>query len=259
MLKSCMTFLCSRTFRIQLAVGVFGLFLGFFILKFSLRQFTRFGDHIAVAEVIGLDRSSAESLLAAQGLEAIILDSIYDPRGRAGAVVDQDPKPLDAVKTGRKVYLTVYRSQPPRERIEVAEGMDAQVARIILGNKGFEFSEHYVATDDLAGLVVEVRQGASSLLPDDRQPRGAHLELVIGQSRRRSVELPNFTGLLLNDVLATIEELGLTAGRIEYETRDTAAAVVRSQQPEFVTGRRIALESLIDLTVLAPPAIDKYP
>jgi len=256
-LESCWAYVCSRTFWKQLAAAFAGLILVFFVLKFSLRNFTRFHDHITVAEVVGLDRTGAISILEAQGLEAILLDSIYDPRGRAGAVVEQDPRPLAQVKTGRKVYLTVYRSEAPSERIEVTEGMDAQVARIILQNKGFRFVERYVPTADLAGLVVEVRRAGEALLSDDRAPRGAEVELLIGVSTREMVELQDFSGWDLSDAILRIEELELTLGRVDYISMDTANAVVRSQQPSYVQGRRIALHALIDLSVEGTPIPDE--
>jgi beta-lactam-binding protein with PASTA domain len=247
-LKSCLAFLRSRIFWMQLAIGLLGIVVLFFALKFGLRQFTRYNDHITVAKVVGLDRAGALAMLESQGLEPILLDSIYDPRGRAGAVVDQDPRPLAQVKSGRKVYLTVYRSGAPSERIEVTEGMDAQVARIILRNKGFGFVEQYVSTTDLAGLIVEVRRRGKVLLADDRAPRGAELELHIGISKQQMVELPDFSGVLLRDAVSRIEALGLKLGRVKYASADSADAVVLSQQPPFVQGRRIALNALIDLS-----------
>jgi hypothetical protein len=45
-----------------------------------------------------------------------------------------------------------------------------------------------------------------------------------------------------------IEALGLKLGRVKYASADTADAVVQSQQPPFVQGRRIALDALIDLS-----------
>ena len=49
--------------------------------------------------------------------------------GSREAVVEQDPAAGVEVKGTRNVYLTVYRSTPPNERLEIEELMDAGVAQ----------------------------------------------------------------------------------------------------------------------------------
>ena len=104
--------------------------------------------------MVGLDQGGAEVALMAAGLEPVIIDSLYNADGEPGAVVEQDPAAGVEVKGTRNVYLTVYRSTPPSERLEIEEGMDAGVARILLDVKGFPFRERYAPTEDLAGLVL---------------------------------------------------------------------------------------------------------
>ena len=107
-------FLISRVFWVQLGLAaVLGL-VGFVALNVGLRGFTRHSERIAVPAVVGLDRTGAAVALEAAGLRPVVIDSLYNAKGQPGAVVEQDPGAGVEVKGTRNVYLTVYRSTPPR-------------------------------------------------------------------------------------------------------------------------------------------------
>ena len=255
-------FFISRVFWIQLGLaGVLGV-LGFVSLNIGLRGYTRHSERIAVPGVVGLDRQGAMAVLESAGLNPVVIDSLYNAKGQPGAVVEQDPAIGVEVKGTRNVYLTVYRSTPPSERLEIEEGMDAGVARILLDVKGFSFREWYEPTDELSGLVLGVRDAkGDSVGPDDRLPKGAELVLVIGERLERQVELPNFVGLAFSEAVSVLEEMELTSGRWRWsrpalDGLDSLQAVISSQLPEFVPGRRVRVGSEIDFEILLPEPID---
>lgn len=255
-------FLISRVFWVQLGLAaVLGL-VGFVALNVGLRGFTRHSERIAVPAVVGLDRTGATVALEAAGLRPVVIDSLYNAKGQPGAVVEQDPAAGVEVKGTRNVYLTVYRNTPPSERLEIEEGMDAGVARILLDVKGFDFRERYEPTEDLAGLVLGVQDvRGDSLGPEDRLPKGASLVLVIGERTERQVDLPDFVGLSFMEAVALIQDAELAEGRFRWSAlpadgADTARAVISSQLPEYVPGRRVRAGSEIDFDVLLPEGVD---
>ena len=255
-------FLISRVFWVQLGLAVVLGLVRFVALNVGLRGFTRHSERIAVPAVVGLDRTGAAVALEAAGLRPVVIDSLYNAKGQPGAVVEQDPGAGVEVKGTRNVYLTVYRSTPPSERLEIEEGMDAGVARILLDVKGFDFRERYEPTDELAGLVLGVRDvRGDSLGPDDRLPKGAELVLVIGERSERQVALPDFVGLSFREALDRIEKAELLPGRMRWSAlpadgQDTALAVISSQLPEYVPGRRVRAGSEIDFDVRLPEGVD---
>lgn len=257
-------FLISRVFWIQLGLACVMGVLGFVSLNIGLRGFTRHSERIAVPGVVGLDREGATVALESVGLNPVVIDSLYNAKGQPGAVVEQDPATGVEVKGTRNVYLTVYRSTPPSERLEIEEGMDAGVARILLDVKGFSFRERYEPTDELSGLVLGVRDAkGDSVGPDDRLPKGADLVLVIGERLERQVELPDFVGLTYADAVSILEGAELLPGRWRWsrpalDGTDSAHAVISSQLPEFVPGRRVRVGSEIDLDFLLPEPIDAH-
>ena len=255
-------FLISRTFWSQVAIAVVLAGLGFVAMNVGLRAFTRHSERIAVPGVVGFGQEGAEAILLENGLTPVIIDSLYNADGVPGAVVEQDPSEGTEVKGTRNVYLTVYRSSPPSERLEVEEGMDAGVARILLDLKGFKYRERYEPSEELAGLVLQIENiRGDSVGPDDRVLKGADLVLVIGERTERQLELPDFVGLAWTQATAMIEKVGLAPGRFRWsrmalDGRDSAMATISSQTPDYVPGRRVTEGSEVDFFIELPePAV----
>lgn len=257
-------FLISRTFWVQLGVACVLGVVGFVALNVFLRGYTRHSERIAVPAVVGVSMVEARLALEVAGLQPVIMDSLYSAQGRPGVVVEQDPAAGVEVKGTRNVYLTVYRSTPPSERLEVEEGMDAGVARILLDVKGFPFRERYEPTPELAGLVIRIENGKGETLgPEDRLRKGQPLVLVIGEVSARQVPLPDLVGLGRTAALDILEQSGLALGLERWtfaalDAADSATAVISTQVPAYTTGREVQEGTPVDLT-LAPPPPPKDP
>jgi beta-lactam-binding protein with PASTA domain len=252
-------FLISRTFWVQLGLALVLGMVGFVALNIFLRGFTRHSERIAVPGVVGLSGQAAAGALEEAGLTAVVMDSLYSAKGQPGAVLEQDPAEGVEVKGTRNVYLTVYRSTPPSERIEVEEGMDAGVARILLDVKGFPFRERYEPAAELAGLVLRVEDGGGNVLgPDDRLRKGKSVVLVIGEVSAEQVALPDVVGLTRANGVATLRQARLGVGLIRWafapaDATDSAAAVISAQRPAYTPGREVQEGTAIDLTLGPPP------
>ena len=258
-------FLISRTFGVQLGVVVVLAGVGFVALILFRRAFTRHSERIAVPSVVGVHMNEAEMALEAAGLKPVVMDSLYSAKGDAGSVVEQDPAAGVEVKGTRNVYLTVYRTTPPSERLEVEEGMDAGVARILLDVKGFPFRERYEPSTELSGLVMRIEDSKGNLKkPDDRLPKGAPLVLVIGQVSSQQVALPELVGMTRQQGMVALKKAGLSAGfcRWGFEPLtgpDSNEAVISAQVPTHTPGRQINAGTAIDLTFEQPVAANDVP
>ena len=253
-------FLISRTFWVQLGLAVVMVVVGFVAMNVMLRGYTRHSERIAVPGVVGMHMDGAVLLLEDQGLHPVIMDSLYSAKGSPGAVVEQDPADGVEVKGTRNVYLTVYRSTPPSERLEVEEGMDAGVARILLDVKGFPFEERYLPSTELAGLVMGVEDKKGKACgPDDRLRKGAPLVLVIGQASARQVPLPDVVGMTRTQGMAALKRAGLQVGFTRWtappaNAEDSTQALIEAQLPAYNPGREVLEGAAIDL-IFAPPIL----
>mgnify|MGYP001204812095 FL=1 len=234
-MKQWFRYIFSRSFpRTVFRLGMaWILLLG--ALWIYLKVYTQPGSTRVVPALLGVTLQEASDTLSVLGLIPVHLDSIYSRNGRPFEVVDQVPVTDSKIKSGRKVYLTTYRSTPPYERLSIEEGQDPGVARIILENKGFDVDEAFEPNVALVGRVIRMEDKLGNTLePDDRRPKGTEVILISGTTTRELVGVPNVRGLTLKEARASLLEAKLSIGLVEFaesveEASDSARAKVLEQ------------------------------
>ncbi|MDE6581183.1 MAG: PASTA domain-containing protein, partial [Duncaniella sp.] len=93
------------------AMAVTLLLIGW-ICMLWLGGWTHHGEVTVVPEVKSLNFDEAARRLAGADLQAHLLDSVYDAKLPAGAVINQNPRPGAKVKPGRTVYVTINAFTP---------------------------------------------------------------------------------------------------------------------------------------------------
>ena len=180
-MKQWFRFIFSRAFvRTVLRLGlVWVILLG--AVWMYLKVYTQPGATRTMPALKGLTLIEAQLSLEAEGLIPIHLDSIYSRKGRAFEVIEQVPPADSQIKTGRRVYLTTYRSTPPFESLDITEGQDMGIAKILLVNKGFEVEEKFEPNIALVGRVIRMETAKGRVLAaSDRLPKGTSVWLVSG-------------------------------------------------------------------------------
>jgi len=207
------------------------------ILWGLLRWYTDHGEQVSVPDLKGMTFNDAAAALESRNLEYMVVDSIYDENAVAGAVLDQSPAPESKVKEGRKIFLTVYRMQPPMEKLNIKEGEFAQVAIIKLKNKGIKFDLKNVPNNNMVGSVVHITYNGKKLKPGDLIARGEKIILSVGVADNASIQLPDLQGLTYYRAMEILDSLNLMGqGIFEPEaksTQDSANYRVRRQNPAY--------------------------
>ncbi len=211
-----------------LLIGLIWLFLWWY---------TDHGRQVAVPDVRTMSTEQAVEELASRGLGYLVVDSLYDEDAVPGSVVEQSPAPESKVKEGRQVYLTIYRIQPPMERISIEEGEFAQVAIIKLKNKGIRYDVRYVPNNNMVGSVVSVTHRGKKLRAGDEIRRGEMVVLTVGEATDQSVVVPQLMGKSYAEAMAVLDSLNLM-GQAFFEPNATSAQDstlfrVCRQDPEF--------------------------
>jgi eukaryotic-like serine/threonine-protein kinase len=236
--------------HLGLLATVWGVLLGGTMLW--LRFYSQPSAQREVPQVTGLGRDEAQILLSELGLEAVMQDSIYAAGGKPGQVVDQFPPPGSAVKVGRKVLLTTYRTTPPSERVGIQEGQDAKLAERILTTRGFDVHIREEAHGLLVGKALRVEHKGKRVQPDDRLPKGSRLSLVVGVAGTREVGVPWLVGLSLREAQEILSRRKLSVGDVAYgddilTALDSSLAVVVSQDASPMDQPKIREGTAIDL------------
>ncbi len=219
-----------------------------------LHFYSRHGDFMEVPDIRGLVLQDAQQNLRSQGLEIIHLDSVYSRDGRAFEVIEQVPPPGSDIKSGRKIYVSTFRSTPPSERVGVTEGQDLTIARIILENKGFLVEERIEPNIALFGRVTRIENQKGFLLSaDSRIPRGSKVRLIYGTTTNELVSIPNLIGQTLDSARHRLTRAQLSLGLVEYsescdDAKDSLKATVLQQH----------LPANNDLSIPAGTELDLY-
>jgi len=125
-------------------------------------------EQIAVPDVTGLSRESAESLLRDEGLEVAVLEQESDVA--EGDVISQSPSAGTQLTRGETVTITVSTGRPQVDVPDVI-GLKERSASARLASAGLEpVTQERTVTDPAQdGVVVEQRPGSGTQVDSGRQ------------------------------------------------------------------------------------------
>lgn len=226
-------YLRTDTFRKNLIGALIGLTVFFLIIVFSLRQYTRHSESVAVPELKGLLIDDAVKKLQSQGFE-YDLDSVYQVDAKPGLVIEQDPDPNTKVKKNRTLYLTIITRTAPEVAFPDLVEKTFVEARAVLNSYGLKLGDTTYIPDIARDVVLDVKFGGERLNAGRPVPKGSTIDLVLGDGRgANEVQVPDLTGLTLAEVQFALQGASLTLGTVNYMgmVTDSLTAVVITQTP----------------------------
>lgn len=148
---------------------------------YFLDVYTRHGEKIEVADVVGMNVYDAEVCLNGQGVQAAVSDSVYVRDVAPGSVVRQVPKAGSEVKSGRIIYLTKNLDYEPLVIMpDLVGNCSRREAEAQLRSLGFRLTPDEEVEDEPAGLVVGVKQNGRRLRANEPVSKGLPLTLCVG-------------------------------------------------------------------------------
>lgn len=226
-------YLKSKSFRRNLIAAICTFFGLLIVAFFSLRFYTKHGEGLDVPALKGLAVEDAISKLEGLGLRYEI-DSVYMMDQPPGIVTDQDPDPGTFVKDNRTIYLTINTSKAPNVRFPDVEARSLREAKSIIESYGLKLGDTTYKPDVAKDVVLEALFGGQPIRPGESLPKGSRINFVLGDGRgSEEVELPNLTGLTIDEARFSLKGAMLSIGIISYQgaITDTANAVVVTQFP----------------------------
>ena len=141
-------FLKSKSFFIQIAIAVAGIFLLVFILKWWLGYTTNHEQKIQVPNLNKMSLTDVETTLKELNLDFLVIDSAsYNPKYPKKSVIEQTPESGDFVKEKRKIYLTLNPSKYRDITIPDLNGQSKRQAITQLQSIGFKIGEFFYIPD----------------------------------------------------------------------------------------------------------------
>lgn len=226
-------YLKTKSFRNNILAAVCTAAAILLIAFFSLRYYTKHGEGLNVPEVKGLTLAQAVSKLEDLGLRYEI-DSVYIMDKPPGIVTDQDPDANTFVKDNRTIYLTVNTSQAPNVKFPDIETKSLREAQAILESYRLKLGDTTYKPDVARDVVLEAYFGGQLIRAGETLPTGSRINLTLGDGRgAEDIELPDLTGLTIDEAKFPLNQANLKIGTITYEgeVTDSASAVIVSQFP----------------------------
>ena len=223
------------------------LFIGW--LKY-LDYYTLHDKYIQVPDFNNLPISALDSMVEANDIRYVIIDSIFDKRKGKGIVVKQDPSALTNVKRNRKIYLIINSLQT--RKVEFPDIYDLSLRQAIrkLNKKGLEVGALEYRADIATNKVLDFKINGIKIEIGHELYFGTIVDLVIGKGlSKQTVIVPNLVGLTRVEANIVLKSTSLNIGSeiFKLSVIDSSSAVIHKQFPLGNDVNTLNIGSVIDL------------
>ncbi len=246
----------SKTFYKQLGLIGITMGLGLLVLLFCLRLYTHHGETIEMPDFSGIQINEVDSLMEANTLRYLVIDSIFNETKEPGSIVEQDPVAGAHVKENRRIYLTIIAKR--KKEVPMPRLIDLSLRRAIvkLNTLGLEVGELSYVPDMAKNAVLKQTVNGEKVKQGTFLPTGTKVDLVLGNGLSDvKVELPLLEGLTFEDAQLVLQMSSLNIGLAVFDAavQDSSAAVVYRQRPAAKEGRMINLGRPVDVFLKLAP------
>ena len=250
----------SSHWIIKNIVGAVIFVLAFAMLaNFILGIVTRHGKYIEVPDLTSMSVADAAHTASSHDLRVEVTDSVYVRRMARGAVFTQDPKAGSAVKSGRKIRLTINSMIPKKVSMPDLVGLSLRQARAELSSRGLYLGRITYVSDEATNIVLrqtyrnnEIRKGRSI-------ESGATVDLVVGLNDSDYITvIPDVRGMKYTRAADVLQDNSLNVGHLKFDDScksydDSLNAVVLSQTPS-ASSEAIQMGTEVSLSLSIDPA-----
>ena len=227
-------FLISKIFLINIGIAVIIVLLSILGFFRFLDWYTHHGESMTIPDMTGQSVEEAKSFIEERGLRYEVTDSVYHPDHPEGAIVEHNPPPSAQVKRNRRIYLTINAGEPPMVEIPELVDVSLRQAMRILQSRGIKVGELIYEPDIAQNVVLGMQYQGQKIDAGKEIPQNERIDLILGDGMAGAeVEVPDLTGLTLEEAMFVLNVSGLNTGNIHYDAdvEDTTNARIYSQVP----------------------------
>lgn len=231
-------------------------------INLILKVVTRHGEKNKVPNFSGLTIEEANQLASNLKLQLEIVDSLYVPSQKKGAILEQYPKPGNFVKSGRHIFLTTNTMTPKLVPLPYVTGFSLRQAKNKLIGSGFVI-DRLIYKDDIATnnvLGQSYNDRAVSATSNIMAEMGSGVTLTIGHNPvDKDPVVPSLIGLSVTEAKNRIWEAGFNVGSIDLDDDVSVATLndarIYSQYPaksySAMYGRGVSMKLTLDADKVA--------
>ena len=243
-----------RSFKFNLLIVLVLCAVLYTLFFVTLGFITRHNQEIKVPGVLGRDVRMATKALENMEFE-VEVDSAYDPKQRPFIVLSQMPDVNATVKTGRTVFLTINKAEPPKTAMPNLLNLSFRSAEMILKSNKLVLGDTSYKPDIAKGAILEQMYKGRPVKPGEMIAQGSRIDLIIGDGLGNvEFNVPDIVGMSYDEAIAILNSTGLQFTPIwEGVITDSATAVVYDQYPkatnELMAPNRIKEGDVVDIRI----------
>ena len=195
----------------------FGILIVIAIVYFYiyLPQATNHNEEIPVPSFLGMPSALLDSAMEASGLRYEINDSSYSDNYGPLEISRQFPTPGSMVKPGRKIFISINRTEPPTVPVPSVEDLSLINAQSILISNGLKPGKVIYEPGPFADLVISVALGGRKVHAGARVAKGTYIDLVVGDGAGpKDFVISNLVGISLENAMLLISNWNLHLGDV---------------------------------------------
>lgn len=238
----------QRNKRIILIASIVAGFILLVILGIVFFNMFMYVKTTEVPKVTGLTYTEAKKILKDAGFKIKIGERIDDSEEEVGTVLRQSPSANENAKVGTYVILDVVVEKG--KTIPDVTGLTQSEAREVLDRLGIEIGTVSRENSDSVkeGEIISQYPEAGSSAKNVKQ-----IDIIISDGAE-SVKVPNLYGLTRAQAQSSLEDAGLTLGKVLNGTGGTLNTVVAQSKAQ---GTSVKKGTAIDITISKGPAVTK--
>ncbi|MDL2307997.1 PASTA domain-containing protein [Bacteroidales bacterium OttesenSCG-928-B11] len=145
-----------------------------------LKVYTRHGQEVQMPNLIGKNSETLVNNDSISDFIFVVSDYVFDKKNQEGTVLKQNPYPDEYVKKGRKVYLTVASSEPPKVKMPALNSVSLRQAEIMLKAVGLEVEGVIYKPSPYKNAVLDQLYRGRSINVGTLINYGEKITLVVG-------------------------------------------------------------------------------
>ncbi|MBL0743769.1 PASTA domain-containing protein [Chryseolinea sp. Jin1] len=193
---------------------------------------TNHNESITVPNTEGMEISKLDDFLGKRTLRYEVTDSSYSSELPPLTVIKQSPPAGAKVKEGRKISITVNRTNPPTVPVpDLVDGSVVNADAVLRSNELKRGRIELVAGP--FNVVKAMKYKGQTLTIGDRVPKGAVIDLVVMDGGNKDYPMPDLLSSSYEDAKVPVFGSNLVFGTITLVGDTTGGdAVILKQKPE---------------------------
>lgn len=260
---SFLAFVRTRLFWQHVFLSTSSVVIISWIILWSLKFYTSPGDKIKVPDFRGVAVADLDKFAGEKGVDYMIIDSIFDPKGQKGIVIGQDPQPNSMAKEGRTIYVTVSSLRP--QMIKMPNLIDLSLKAAVATLETYGLKAGKISYVDGLPVVLRMSFDGKDIKAGTGIEKGSAVQLYVGRGLAGGDgRVPELYGLTKEEALNMLLSKGLSPGAVVFDgifttPEDSATAIVFKQSPTVADSMKLKPGAFVDIYLRKPvdePAID---